>query len=150
MRALFVDDDENILRFYEQASLSSSPVPEIDMATNAEEALAKVVRTKYDLIILDVGMPGLSGLEIIGLVRNMCTHAVLAIISGQLDSLGTEAGGALDCADVALQKPVSLESVRHLVKVAHGISAHLLEIGDMESDYVRDLRRRGGSPLQEQ
>jgi DNA-binding response OmpR family regulator len=59
---LIVDDKkENLLSLQSLLSLHSFPV---DTATNGEEALKKVLKNSYALIILDVQMPGMDGFEV--------------------------------------------------------------------------------------
>src|SRR5688572_26990333 len=59
---LIVDDKkENLLSLQSLLSLHSFPV---DTATNGEEALKKVLKHSYALIILDVQMPGMDGFEV--------------------------------------------------------------------------------------
>lgn len=71
------------------------------------------LRSNFDLITLDVRMPGVSGLEIIGVVRNMNPHAVIAVISGFIPEEIPEE--VMSCVDVMLPKPVSVETFNALL-----------------------------------
>jgi CheY-like chemotaxis protein len=60
---LIVDDDEGS-RAAVRTTLRGNNV-QIDEAGSAEQALEKITRTKYDCIVLDLGLPGMSGLELL-------------------------------------------------------------------------------------
>jgi len=62
MRILVVDDEE-MIRELVRATLTGDARFEISEAANGEEALAAVAASMPDLVILDVRMPGLDGVE---------------------------------------------------------------------------------------
>ena len=118
MRILIVDDDEDVLAFFSETARSSGHT-DIDTASSAEAALACAIRSKYDLITLDIRMPGASGLEILSMLRNMSPHAVIALVSGYFtDPMPEHTAG---CADVLISKPVGFEKLTGLLKGAHRI-----------------------------
>ena len=119
MKLLIVDDEENIVAFFSVLARGQGPV-DIDTAGTGEEALTRVLRNTYDLITLDISMPGVSGLEIIAMLRSMNPHAIIAIISGYLpEELPSEVA---NCADVMLPKPVSVATFTQLLASAGQIS----------------------------
>lgn len=122
MNTLIVDDDQSLIQFLSQA-VKARGQDGVYTAFSAEEALEKVVLRDYGLITLDIKMPGMSGLEVLPLVRNMCPHAVIAIISGHIPEETID--GLAGCADVLLDKPVSLDTFFELVDAAHQISTSL-------------------------
>lgn len=125
LKVLIVDDEPVVVDFLRQvASLEGDC--EIETANSGEEALTKVVQNLYDLITLDIQMPGASGLEILSLLRNMCPHAVIAIISGHVGE--SELPDIAGCADVIIQKPVSLERFTKLLGSARQIVSHMQTI----------------------
>lgn len=66
-RVLLVDDNESIL---ERASAALSPAYEIVGAVKDGPAALEAVRTLHpDVIVLDISMPGMSGLEVAGRLR---------------------------------------------------------------------------------
>jgi len=86
---------------------------ELDTAGSGKEALTRVLRKTYDLITLDIHMPGASGLEVIAMLRNMNPHAIIALVSGYLpDDLSLE---VTNCADLLLPEPVSVATFNHLL-----------------------------------
>ncbi|MBI4864669.1 MAG: response regulator [Candidatus Riflebacteria bacterium] len=67
---LVVDDEADILSLYD-AILKNEGVPQIRRASSAEAALAEIERHLPDVMILDLRMPGMGGLE---LIRQLRTH----------------------------------------------------------------------------
>ena len=105
MNVLIVDDDKYVVDYLTNACKSHAKA-DVRTAYSAEEALGCVIQERFDLITLDLRMPGVNGLEILAPLRNMCPHAVIAVISGNLpDAPDPQLDG---CADVVLAKPVHL------------------------------------------
>jgi len=109
---LIVDDEKNILLTLSQ-SLEVLQL-ETDTATNGEEALAKLKGKEFGLILLDIRMPGIDGMEVLRQVREIRPDIRIIMISayGTIE-LAVEAMklGAVDF----IQKPFSPEEVRALV-----------------------------------
>lgn len=129
MKLLIVDDEKIVSDFFVQLARIRG-YTDIDAVASGEEALSRVIRHNYNLITLDIQMPGVSGLEIIAMLRNMCPHAVIAIISGFLpEEIGTEVAG---CADVMIPKPINIETFNSLLDSAAQIEkaiAHVRSLG---------------------
>lgn len=119
MKLLIVDDEENIVAFFSALARAHGQV-DIDTAGSGEEALTRVLRKAYDLITLDIHMPGASGLEVIAMLRNMNPHAIIALVSGYLpEDISSEVAS---CADLMLPKPVSVTTFNQLLASADQIS----------------------------
>jgi len=125
MKILFVDDDTTALSTFEQVAQLEN-ISRIDTAKSAERALGKVVTTPYDLITVDIAMPGMNGLEIIPLLRNMCPHAIIVIISGFVPPMIPNE--VTTCIDGAFEKPITLKSLQHLIQSAHQVHSALIDI----------------------
>jgi len=129
MKLLIVDDEENIVAFFSALARGHGEV-ELDTAGSGEEALTRVLRKTYDLITLDIHMPGASGLEVIAMLRNMNPHAIIALVSGYLpDDLSPE---VTNCADLLLPKPVSVATFNQLLDGAariHQIMGQIRQLG---------------------
>lgn len=66
MIRILIADDHAIVRRGLMQILSEIPeVKAIDEASNSQEVLSKIGRTSYDLVILDISMPGRSGLDLL-------------------------------------------------------------------------------------
>ncbi len=125
MRILIVDDEQTITNYFSQLA-EINEFDEIDIAGSGEDAMTQVLRKTYDVITLDIQMPGASGLEIIAMLRNMCPHAIIAVISGFLpDQLSEEIAG---CVDVLISKPVNVQTFTTLLNKAKQIHSAMDEI----------------------
>jgi two-component system response regulator PilR (NtrC family) len=113
-RVLLVDDDETIRdTLYEL--LSEFYV--CQTAETAEKAFARLEADEYDVVLTDISMPGLSGLELLGHVRQKFPDTPVIIISGigdQEHAQGLIRLGAFDF----LLKPFSLNVVEKSVRRA--------------------------------
>jgi len=132
MRMLIVDDDSSVVELFARAAKSRG-IEEIDTANTGEEALSRVIGATYDLITLDIRMPGVSGLDVLAPIRNMCPHAIIAVISGHVpDDFTTEMAG---CADLVMRKPIILDNFLKLVDGAvciAGAMAGIRELNEVE------------------
>ena len=118
MKILIIDDEKSVSDYFMQVARTRGHA-DIDTVSSGEEALTQVIRKDYDLITLDLQMPGVSGLEIIAMLRNMCPHAVISVISGYLpNEISDEVAG---CVDVLIEKPVSVATFSQLLEAAEQI-----------------------------
>jgi CheY-like chemotaxis protein len=118
VKILIVDDEKIVSNFFAQLAKVRG-YTDIDTVSSGEDAMAYVIRNSYSLITLDIQMPGVSGLEIIAMLRNMCPHAIIAIISGFIpEEISTEVAG---CADVMIPKPINIETFNQLLDSAEQI-----------------------------
>ncbi len=80
LRVLVVDDEDLILKVMKSFFLRRRD--HCDVASNGIEALALVEKNRYDVILSDISMPGMSGLEFIGHVKTSQPHTVCILMSG--------------------------------------------------------------------
>lgn len=85
MRKILLVEDEPLLRETYQIILSTQPY-ESDFAENGKEALEKCQSKKYDLILLDIMMPVMSGIEFIKSLDNIDEMKSKIIIMSNLSS----------------------------------------------------------------
>jgi two-component system, OmpR family, KDP operon response regulator KdpE len=113
-RVLVVDDEPQILR----ALRINLRVREyqVDVAATGTEALEMAARHPPDLVILDLGLPDLDGVEVIEGLRGW-TKAPIIVLSGRADS--TDKVEALDAgADDYITKPFGVEELLARMRVA--------------------------------
>ncbi len=115
MAEILVVDDDTIIRetLCELLSLDH----ECQIAATAEEALAKLEAQSFDVVLTDVSMPGLSGLDLLNRVVELYPGTPVIIISGLSDQEHAQSligQGAFDY----LLKPFRLEVVEDSVKRA--------------------------------
>jgi ribonuclease P protein subunit RPR2 len=143
MHLLLVDDDAG-LRALLRATFDAFEV-EIDEAENAERAAASIEAQVPDAIVLDVHMPGESGIDFcLRLKRDAITRAIpIVLLTGSVDVLVAGQAGA----DAVLAKPFSplelLAVVERLVGGLRGVPFRTPHArGDEEQLvlYARDLR----------
>lgn len=111
-RVLIVDDEKNIRLTLSQAL--EAPGLDIATAVNGEEALARLAEKRFGLILLDLKMPGMDGMEVLRRVRQAGPDVKVIIITahGSIES-AVEAMklGAVDF----IQKPFAPAEIRELV-----------------------------------
>lgn len=117
-KVLIVDDDETIREtLYEL--LNETYI--CQTAETAERALARLEADEYDLVLTDISMPGLSGLELLGQVRQKFPNMPVIIVSGIGDEEHAKGLIKLGAFDFLL-KPFSLEVVERCVQ--RGVEYH--------------------------
>lgn len=120
-RILIVDDEIEIVRAL-QRSLAAHGF-EVSAANSGEEALASISHYRPDLMLLDLGLPGMSGLEVCRRVRE---ESNLPIIVLSVKDTERDKVLALDLgADDYVSKPFSVNEVLARVRVALRHTAQL-------------------------
>ena len=143
-RILVVDDEPSIARAL-RANLSRHGF-QVDLAASGEEALERTIFLKPDLVLLDLGLPDVDGLDIIRKLRQSSNTpiVVLSVRGAERDKVA-----ALDLgADDYLTKPFGVDELLARIRVALRHAAHptsgpaaIFRTGDL----VVDLERRAVS-----
>jgi DNA-binding response OmpR family regulator len=91
MKVLLVDDDAFLRDMYATKFIESSH--EVDAASNAAEALSKLKEKDYDAVMLDMIMPGMSGLDVLAEVKklSLAPKTKFIILSNQSESVDQSA-----------------------------------------------------------
>ena len=114
---ILIVDDDYLARWSTRERLSEHKNFTIDEAESAEEAVAKVESGTYDLILLDIGLPGMSGAEAL---EKLLRPSLRVIMLTAEDSEGV----TLDCLDQGafdyLCKPIDLDAIEAAVLRAVG------------------------------
>ena len=69
-KKILVVDDSSLMRSFAKGSLKQLKLNNVDEAENGEEALLKLKKERYDLILSDLHMPNMNGLELLRAVRS--------------------------------------------------------------------------------
>jgi DNA-binding response OmpR family regulator len=109
---LIVDDEKNIRLTLSQA-LEVLEV-QTDTAANGEEALAKLKEKEFGLILLDLKMPGMDGMEVLRQVSEIRPDIRIIIITAYGTVESAVEAMKLGAADF-IQKPFATEEIRELV-----------------------------------
>ena len=108
LRVLVVDDEPSFLRFAREA-LTAVEVME---ATDGLDALDVVQSQQPDLVVTDIKMPKMDGVELLGELRRQYPDLPVLAISGYMDADTMEGHGF----DGFVRKPVRVEQFRHVVE----------------------------------
>lgn len=113
--ALVVDDYGPAKKMLGASLSTLSQIGEIEFADSGEEALTKVRNKKYDLIFLDVTMPGLDGFETCSRIREIKGYEITPIImvSGDTSPSNGFKGVISGCTSY-VTKPIQQEPFRKL------------------------------------
>jgi DNA-binding NarL/FixJ family response regulator len=121
MRILVVDDHPlmtDVLRLV-LGTLDQSA--ETETAHDLDTAFALAARSKFDLVMLDLGMPGYSGVEALGRFREQLPELPVVVVSGASDPKVINAAldlGAMGFIPKSAQRDVLLNAVRLVISGA--------------------------------
>jgi DNA-binding response OmpR family regulator len=125
----------------------------VDSAYDGLDAFIKARTYPYDLVCLDVNLPGLDGRELCRRLRAAGdSHGPRILMLTARDDLDDRVGGLDDGADDYLLKPFRFEELtarlRALLRRDAGRSGASLKVGSLELDAARHAAHRAGSPLE--
>lgn len=149
VRVLVVDDDPQIRR----AVTTSLRARNYDVASapDGEAALELLAEGSYELVILDLGLPGIDGHEVIKRLRawSDAPVIVLSVREGQDDKITALDAGA----DDYVTKPFAMEELLARMRaverrVVSEKPPPVLRFGDLEIDLARQLVRLGDEQVQ--
>jgi DNA-binding NtrC family response regulator len=112
MAAILIVDDDNTIRDTLYELFSEDHL--CHAANTAEKALAFLREQSYDVVLTDISMPGLSGVELLGMVRQSQPDTTVIVISGIGDQTHAEGLKRLGAFDF-IMKPFRLEVVESSV-----------------------------------
>ena len=112
MKILVVDDEETICNLLDE--FLSQMDYQVKIATNGQEAIKKVEDEKPDIVLLDVKMPGITGIDVLGKIKNIDRNIGIIILSAFGDS-GIIRDAMQLGADYYLEKPMKLEFLMQLL-----------------------------------
>lgn len=146
---LAVDDEPGLLRLI-KAELSSQGFRVIT-AENGDDALHVAEEQRPDIVLLDIVMPGMNGLEVMRHLRERTSVPVILLTARGSDTdkvRGLELG-----ADDYVAKPFSPEELSARVRavlrrsLAHAPGENIVRVRDIEIDLNRRLVKRGGEMI---
>lgn len=149
-KILIADDEPDILEII-QYNLQAEGF-EVTTAKNGNEAIEKAKRVQPDLIILDIMMPGKTGLEVCNILRSQPAFKnTLIIFLTALSDEGTEIKGLETGADDYLTKPVSpkvlVSKVNALFRRFSSSEPKVVRIGDLEIDREKYMINYKGTDI---
>lgn len=147
---LLVVEDEALLRHHLQTRLTEAGHV-VDAAADAEEALYRVDEFNHDLAIVDLGLPGMDGLELIRKLRED-GHVFPILILTARGNWQNKVEGLAAGADDYVVKPFQFEELEArlnaLLRRSSGFVQPAIEAGPLSLDLNRKQASFNGSALQ--
>ncbi len=139
MRILIVEDEARIGAFVARAFHAEGFA--VDVAGDAEKGLSRALSNQYDLVVLDLLLPGVDGLEVLRELHRLNPELPVLILSARNDLSTRLRGFELGAVDF-LPKPFSLDELLarsrvQLRRVQLEEDVHLVCVGRLELDVTR-------------
>lgn len=132
-KVLLVDDEQDFLSsLSERLELRGM---QVTTASRGEEAVAMVDQRQFDLIVLDLSMPGIDGLETLRRIKQKNSDAEVIILTGQ-GSIRSGIEAMKLGAEDFLQKPVAMGDLLEKIVQAQDRRFHILE-----SKSIKDVEK---------
>jgi two-component system response regulator (stage 0 sporulation protein F) len=135
-RVLVVDDDPEIGTLFQRVLGGGSQ--SVTVAKDGFEALDRVKDNKYDLVFLDVRMPGMDGVETLEKIKSMSPDSIVVMMSGYSVEEEVKRALALGAQDFITKPFEDVDQIMTIEEVARYLSLHELT--------VRRLAREGEIP----
>jgi two-component system, OmpR family, KDP operon response regulator KdpE len=150
--SVLVVDDEPSLRKTLRASLTASGFA-VEEARNGEEALGAVQVRPFDLVLLDINMPGAGGIDACRKIRSCAPQIGIVMVTvreAENDKVTALEAGADDYVTkpFRLRELVArLRAVLRRTRVPETAEPEMLKAGNLEIDLKRHLLWRSGEPV---
>lgn len=143
MKVLVIEDDRTVGQFV-QRGLEEQLV-QVDLVGEGSEALDRASHRAYDVIVLDLRLPGLSGMEVLRTLRDRGVTTPVLVLTAQ-DALESKVQALRLGADDYVTKPFAFEEllarVEALGRRPQKISPPVLQVADLTIDTgKREVRR---------
>lgn len=138
-RVLLVDDEEKFLEVVSQRLKTRGL--KVDTATSGEDAVKSVKREDFDAIVLDLSMPGMSGLETLEKIRKDKPDVQVIILTGH----GTLQAGVQAMKEGALdfmEKPVDLNKL--LSRIDEARDKRILVVQKKHEEQLKEILETKG------
>lgn len=149
MRILFAEDDQQLRTAVTRGLREASYA--VDAVADGTEALALLSANEYDVVLLDILLPGKSGIEICREIRARGSQVPILMLTA-LDAVADRISGLDAGADDYLAKPFDfgelLARLRALTRRRGEVLHSQLEIADLVIDTSRHSVRRGTREIQ--
>lgn len=148
MKFLVVEDDIKICDFLKKGLHEEGY--QVDISNNAHEALYLVGINTYELVLLDIMLPGLSGIEFCKIIRQQNNNIPIIILSAK-DSIEAKIEGLNEGANDYIAKPFSfaelLARIRVQLRLNSANSTTTIGVADLTMDLLTKKVYRGNTPI---
>lgn len=148
MRVLLVEDDKKVSSFICRGLVQEGFA--VDVSGDGRDAFHQVLHEPYDVVVLDIVIPGMDGLELLGEIRKHGCQVPVLILSAK-DGVEDRVRGLDAGADDYLVKPFGFAELtarlRVLLRRHSDLGASLLRVGDLEIDLPARKVTRGDTRI---
>ncbi|RAQ94062.1 response regulator transcription factor [Thermogemmatispora tikiterensis] len=148
MQLLIVEDEAKLRQLLRRGLLEECYT--VDTAADGEEALYKIETYTYDLVLLDLVLPGRDGLSVCQAIRQRHPQLPIIVLTAR-DGIPDKVQGLDAGADDYLTKPFSFAEltarIRAVLRRGAQTRAPVLRMGDLSLDPATRAVRRGGQLL---
>ena len=149
MKILVVEDDRTVGQ-YVRRGLEEQRL-QVDLVEDGLEGLRFASGGSYDLIILDLRLPGMTGLEVLRTLRDRGLTVPILVLTAQ-DAVDFKVQALRAGADDYVTKPFAFEEllarVEALGRRPPQLRTPVLRVADLEVDMATHEARRGGEPIE--
>jgi two-component system copper resistance phosphate regulon response regulator CusR len=149
MRILVVEDERKVADVIGRGLRAERYA--VDVADSGETGWAMANTYDYDLMVLDLGLPGMSGLELLRRVRRGKQSVPVLILTAR-DGTASKVENFEAGADDYLTKPFAFEElavrVKALLRRGPSARSHEVRVADLEIDLIHQQVRRAGKEIE--
>ncbi|HET9011350.1 MAG TPA: response regulator transcription factor [Gemmatimonadaceae bacterium] len=145
MRILVIEDDPTVGQYVKRGLEEHRCA--VDLTTDGEEGERRASSEAYDLIVLDMRLPGKSGIEVLHSLRAKGFERPVLVLTAQ-DAVDAKVATLRAGADDYVTKPFAFEEllarVEALARRPRALASPVLQVGDLAIDQAtREVRRAG-------
>jgi DNA-binding response OmpR family regulator len=149
MRILVVEDERKVAEMVARGLKADRYA--VDVAADGDAGWAMVNTYGYDLILLDLLLPGIGGLELLKRIRRRDPTVPVLVLTA-MDSTATKVENFEAGADDYLTKPFAFAElqvrVKSLLRRGPVAKSSMIRVGDLEIDRMSQNVRRGGKRIE--
>ena len=149
MRLLVVEDEQKVAEALREGLEGERY--DVAVERTGEDAFFRMTTESFDLILLDLGLPGRDGLQILTTLRSKGIKTPVLVLTAR-DTLQDRVAGLDSGADDYLVKPFAfaelLARIRALLRRGRGADAPRLAVGDLTLDLITRKVTRAGQPVE--
>jgi two-component system copper resistance phosphate regulon response regulator CusR len=149
MRILVIEDDPTVGQYVKRGLEEHRW--SVDLTTDGEEGERRASSEAYDLIVLDMRLPGKSGIEVLHSLRAKGFERPVLVLTAQ-DAVDAKVATLRAGADDYVTKPFAFEEllarVEALSRRPRALASPVLQVGDLAIDQATREVRRGGELIE--